>query len=312
MKKTVAVVKQENQQMQFNAETLIAQAIDKNVPVETMEKLLAMRRELKAEFAKEAFDQALAAFQKDCPTIAKTKKVFEKNSAAVRYSFAPLDSIVEQTKALLSKHGFSYSINVIQDEKMLGVVCKATHKLGHAEETKFSVPIGSESYMSDVQKYGARLTFAKRYAFCNAFGILTGDEDNDAVTPEVPKKSAPATYQKPAEETKHVATVKQVDWIKKLLYEKGYTEKALMHKYQVTDLLQLTKDQASSAIEGLMSLKPKLKVTPPKEPVAPEAEEPTEDDAEQEEIDVDEVDKGISQMQGNDKDEKDPAIIGPH
>ena len=29
----------------------------------------------------------------------------------------------------------------------------------------------------------AAQTFAKRYAFCNAFGILTGDDDNDAQVP---------------------------------------------------------------------------------------------------------------------------------
>jgi hypothetical protein len=31
------------------------------------------------------------------------------------------------------------------------------------------------------QDYASALTFAKRYAFCNAFGIMTGDADTDAV-----------------------------------------------------------------------------------------------------------------------------------
>ena len=38
--------------------------------------------------------------------------------------------------------------------------------------------------MSAQQQYGAASTFAKRYAFLNAFGISTGDEDNDAVHTE--------------------------------------------------------------------------------------------------------------------------------
>ena len=57
----------------ISAEVLIGQAIQKNVPVETMERLLAMRRELKAEWAKEQYDRAMAQFQADCPTIVKTK-----------------------------------------------------------------------------------------------------------------------------------------------------------------------------------------------------------------------------------------------
>lgn len=311
MKKTNAIALKEEQSVQFNAETLIAQAIDRQVPVETMEKLLAMRRELKAEKAKEEFDMALARFQKECPTIQKTKKVYEKNSTAVRYQYAPLDAIIEQTKDLLAKHGFSYSMNTIQDDKMLGVICKATHKMGHSEETKFSVPIGIESYMSDVQKYGARLTFAKRYAFCNAFGILTGDEDNDGDTGEKTAKKTTGPVGSQKDQTKNTASVKQVDFIKKLLKEKGYTEKGLMTKYEVTDLSQLTSDQASTAIEGLMKLKPIVKKTSQIEEVEAsgtgEAERVPE-----EEIDLDEVDKGISEMQWNDKDDQDPAIIGPH
>lgn len=42
------------------------------------------------------------------------------------------------------------------------------------------VPLGNKTQvMSDTQLYAAASTFAKRYAFCNAFGIMTGDEDNE-------------------------------------------------------------------------------------------------------------------------------------
>ena len=45
--------------------------------------------------------------------------------------------------------------------------------------------------MSDSQKYAGALTFAKRYAFCNAFGILTADEDIDGHAAR-PKPAAPS------------------------------------------------------------------------------------------------------------------------
>ena len=60
--------------VQHDAEALIAKAIDKKVPVETMERLLMMRRELKAEWAKAEFDKALAAFQAECPIIKKNEE----------------------------------------------------------------------------------------------------------------------------------------------------------------------------------------------------------------------------------------------
>src|SRR3712207_2584294 len=92
----------------FTPEMLIAQAIEKQVPVETMERLLAMRRELKAERAKEQYNRAMAGFQGECPTIQKTKEV-KTNSGKVAYRYAPIESIQEQTKHLIQKYGFSYA-----------------------------------------------------------------------------------------------------------------------------------------------------------------------------------------------------------
>ena len=62
--------------------------------------------------------------------------------------------------------------------------------------------------MSAQQKVGAALTFAKRYAFCNAFGIMTGDEDNDAnqAAPVIQKGATVATIKGQEPENKMDAT----------------------------------------------------------------------------------------------------------
>lgn len=162
------------------AEVLIRQAIDKNVPVETMEKLLAMRREMKAEYAKAQYDAAMAAFQAECPTIKKTKEVKTK-AGIVAYRYAPIESIVEQVKPALQKHGFSYSTRMELMPAGVKAVVRVTHEAGHSEESPMEVPFGTKTdIMSQSQVAAAASTFAKRYAFLNAFGILTGDEDNDA------------------------------------------------------------------------------------------------------------------------------------
>ncbi|MDD5110852.1 MAG: ERF family protein [Patescibacteria group bacterium] len=163
---------------QTSPEVLIAQAIEKGTPVETMERLLAMRRELRAEQAKEAYDRAMSAFQTECPTIEKTKKVLNKDKS-VRYSYAPIDKIVEQVRPLLQKHGFSYTIDAPVEHGFVTAICKVTHELGHSVTSSFKIPIDKDSYMTAPQKFASALTFGKRYAFCNAFGILTGDEDDD-------------------------------------------------------------------------------------------------------------------------------------
>jgi len=163
-----------------SAEKLISQAIEKNVPVETMERLLAMRTQLKAEYAKEQFDRAMATFQSKCPTIKKTKAGGQTKGGQTAYYYAPIESIFEQVKDLLAEAGFSYAIQTETEEKYVAAICIVKHKFGHSESSSFRVPISAGTQiMSLAQVTASALTFAKRYAFCNAFGILTGDDDAD-------------------------------------------------------------------------------------------------------------------------------------
>lgn len=166
----------------LDVQVLIAQAIDKNVPVETMEKLLAMRTQLKAEWSREQYHQALASFQAEQPIIQKTKIVMNKDGKTERYRYAPLDSIVSQLRKPLEEHGFSYRIEAGIDGRVVKATCIVTHKAGHSESSDFAVPIDPDAYMNEAQKYAAALTFAKRYAFCDSLGVLTGDADDDAVS----------------------------------------------------------------------------------------------------------------------------------
>ncbi len=186
MEKSKEIVKQNKGPVVISytsdVEGLIARAIDKNTPVETMEKLLAMRRELKEEQAKEAFFLALAQFQAECPIISKEKKVHDKEEKGgkLRYSFAPLDAIIKQAGPHLQNNGLSYTFKSKQTDMEYTAICISQHSLGHSESTEFTVPIDAKAYMNAPQKVGSARSFANRYAFCNAFGILTGDEDNDA------------------------------------------------------------------------------------------------------------------------------------
>ena len=198
-----------------SVEFLIAKAIDKDTPVETMEKLLAMRREYRAEKAKEAFDDAMAKFQAACPTIKKEKPVKDRNGKLL-YAYAPLESIVEQVKDKITEHGFSYLIKTeVLDNGVKGVkvTCIVKHKFGHSEESTMEVPLGQGTQiMSAPQVTASATTFAKRYAFNNAFGIMTGDEDNDAQTavkPEPTYHPDPQTPEKKHYCQRHYAQLKE-------------------------------------------------------------------------------------------------------
>jgi len=164
-----------------NPQALIKHAIDKNLDLDKMERLLVMRKELKDEFARDEYFRNLALFQKEIPIIIKKSPVFEKNSkTAVRYKYAPIEDIITQVKNTLEKYGFSYTFKTKQDNGNFTTICQSYHKTGHMEKTEFTIPVGKSGFMSAPQEVASASTFAKRYAFCNAFGIVTESEDNDA------------------------------------------------------------------------------------------------------------------------------------
>lgn len=177
----------------FNIQELISQALVQKTPVETLERLLAMRDKLKAEWAKEQFDSALSKFQSEIPTIQKKKKV---SFNTTNYSYAPLEDIVEQVKDAMGRNGLSYTFDTVEAEKAIKVICYAKHIAGHTQSSSLTIEIDQASKMNKTQQYGSANSYGKRYAFCNAFGILTGDEDNDGQTTkgkDIPANSVQST-----------------------------------------------------------------------------------------------------------------------
>lgn len=226
-KETTAVeVRKENavNPATVQAEALIAQAIDKGVPVETMERLMAMRRELKAERAKELYDQAMVEFQGHCPVIKKSR-AGATSGGKVAYYYAPLESIVIQTKDLIKKNGFSYAIQTETAIDKVKVTCVVKHEAGHSEPSSVEVPLGTKTgVMNASQVVAAAITFAKRYAFCNAFGILTSDEDNES---RLARGNEKTVDDKLAALLDHVAKATDVDsmteYLGKIQKSKKYT-----------------------------------------------------------------------------------------
>ena len=168
-------------QPEFSVENVIISAIKQGLPVETMEKILAMRKELKEEKAKEEFDNAMANFQMHCPEIKKNKVVRDK-SGSVLYTYASIDEIVNKTKKLLAENGLSYSIKTEKTANGVKSICIIKHRAGHSEQSEMEVPLGNQTgIMSASQVMAGASTFSKRYAFCNALGIMTSDEDREEV-----------------------------------------------------------------------------------------------------------------------------------
>ncbi len=219
---------------------LISQAIDKNVPVEALEKLLDMRTKWLLQVAEEEFNIAMTGFQSECPIIKKTKKVYGKNGFL--YAFAPIDSIVSQIKGLIAKYKFSYSFDIIFENNIVYATCTVKHIRGHKESK--TVPlllVAKTAAMNDSQQVAATITMAKRYALENSFGISTGMTDTDGMVAD------------------SKVTEEQIDKIRELLSITGYKEESVYKRFNVIGLDMLTYEQAQQTLYALMKSREDVK-----------------------------------------------------
>ncbi len=153
--------------------------------LEVVEKFMAIRRELRAEAARDAYFEALARFQSMCPEIEKTKAVYASTDkgGGLIYKYAPIEVIVAQIKEPLAECCLSYSCASVQNDAGNPVAVRTTvhHIEGHSEEFEFPIVVEKDAYMqNEMQKIASAHTYAKRYSFCGALGIMTADGDDDA------------------------------------------------------------------------------------------------------------------------------------
>lgn len=183
-KKTTAVATTDS-----SVESFIKQAMDTKAPIETLERLIALRGVVKKEMAEEAFVIALADFQEEVPVIEKKKAVMNTGGNSVRYKYAPMEDIVAQIKKAVAENGFSYSWDSKLGEGRMQVTCKLQHRQGHFQTSTIEIPIAEGGFMTEPQKYASAQTYAKRYTLLNVLGISTADEDTDAT--DVKKDKVP-------------------------------------------------------------------------------------------------------------------------
>lgn len=193
-----AVAKREPQTLAavpaFNIESIFQLAIEKQGTAEVLERLMGIRRELNAEASKKAFDEAMAAFQAECPPVLKTKSV-STNAGTKAYSYAPLETVIATVKPYLERHGFSFAFDTDTSSQPGWVIakCDVTHCAGHSVSKAAKFPLGTKTgIMSETQVYASALTFATRRVFQNAFGIVCEGEDVNGATDRV-KPAGPST-----------------------------------------------------------------------------------------------------------------------
>jgi hypothetical protein len=160
---------------------LVKAALAKDVDVDKLEKLIAMRDADLTRRARQAFHDAMTEFHRLCPTIPRnrTANVATRGGTGYAYQYADLDTIQNKVDPVLSPLGLRYGWDTSVDGATLVVVCTVSHVNGHESPSSFSCPTGSSAGMSEAQKHAAALTFAKRQTLCNALGLKMSGPDVD-------------------------------------------------------------------------------------------------------------------------------------
>lgn len=165
---------------------LLAMAIDKNLDIDKLEKLMAMKERWDAQQAKKAFVAALTDFQEQCPDLRKTKKVsFDTRNGVTEYNYAPLGDIDRQIKKLLKEHGLSKSWKINDVGGKIKVSCTITHIEGHSETTEMEADADTSGSKNPIQAKGSTVEYLKRYTLIGALGLTTADQDIDGRLPEL-------------------------------------------------------------------------------------------------------------------------------
>lgn len=185
--------------------------------LQLIDKVEAIYRERQEAAAERAFYAALSAFQRECPVIKKKKAVYNKDRTTIRYYYAPLGDIVKQVGPLLAKHGLSYDFSDAEvvpfEEKAGGPFLKLTtnvhHSAGHSRGFPFLALIEDNDFMNPTQQAGSSNMYAKRYGFCNAFGILTAEDDLDGNAPGMVSPASARTVRQPVSQPQQKPTAKR-------------------------------------------------------------------------------------------------------
>lgn len=197
----------------LDPQSLMVAAIQSGANMDVLERFMDLSDRAAAKQAEIAFRDAMSAFQSECPIIIK-KRAIKGKDGKIRYKYSPIEDVLSQknmsgvtVKELLGRHGFSYMFRTEQktDPPTMKVIIRISHLAGHSEETDFTIEKDPSEYMTDPQRWLSARSFAMRVTFLNGFGIVSGNEDNDASDqgdPEEEKRQAEEEARKKAAKEK--------------------------------------------------------------------------------------------------------------
>ncbi len=121
---------------------------------------------------------------------------FDSTNPFLKNKYASLGTIIENTRAVLSKYGLSVIQPTVNENGLVGITTTILHESGEWIESTIMLPIYEEKGKSMAQVAGSVITYLRRYSLASMLNLYA-DEDNDGNDSQ---KKQPGTDQKPTEQ----------------------------------------------------------------------------------------------------------------
>lgn len=170
---------------QATPDDMIFAGIKANVPIETLERLYALKQKYEADEARKAYVAAMAAFKLNPPEIFKRTQVsFKTDKGKTEYMHADLGEVCQQVVSALAVHGFSHSWDVSHDGGIV-VTCILTHAQGHSERVVMpKCQPDTSGGKNAIQGVASTVTYMQRYSLLSITGLATKGMDDDGRGPQ--------------------------------------------------------------------------------------------------------------------------------
>jgi len=160
-------------------------ALNPDVDIDRLERLLDMQERIVARTAKNAFLDAMSAMQQELPVVDENGVIKhadkDRPNAAptVIGTYAYWEDINEAVLPVLAKHGFSLTFRVARDHDQVCVTGILGHRAGHSEETTLPLPHDASGKKNSVQAIGSSISYGKRYTATMLLNLTSRNDPND-------------------------------------------------------------------------------------------------------------------------------------
>lgn len=163
-------------------------AMSPDLPIERLERMLAMKEKMDQQEAKAQFDAAFSRASAEFPDIPLNGE--NKHN---KTKYALLKDILTGVRPVLSKYGLALSFSTEATADLVTVTAELSHQGGHSKRNSLPLPRDAGAGRNAVQAIGSSQTYGQRYTAQAILGLSLGDdtEDDGATAGKVQEQPKP-------------------------------------------------------------------------------------------------------------------------